>query len=374
MTDQIHGPRSWAPWFVPAGVGVALGLYLGAQLGSFDDNGGFFSASFGFLMTLIVVAGVGGIVGLVLAVVRSTRQFGLALLVVVVTAALALPIGSSIGAATLRPSPAREQQGTLEVAFSQPGLASTTVAATCGTIKGGGTIAGVRTVEPFRVGIDRVTLALNLAGTTPAIEIVANRFSAYSGTLSVAETDVESRTGHGTFAVDREMVVAGRSDPTRDGLGTPVVAAVIGSVSWQCTDVAEPTPDPRLPIEPGRGRVVLRGLVVIPACPTDALCPVLGDAEVGCPAATEPRLAASEVVVPWSDGRRARLRFEPGQNDATLTVEVSDGAPALTLRAPTTVFDVPAPNGYGFGLTATFVLPEGELGADVTWTCPFEGG
>jgi hypothetical protein len=380
MTVRAARRRSWLPWLVPATVGLVVGILLGARYVSLADKGlGFLSPAAEFALIVMLALGGAGILGFFLAIFRSTRPVGVTLLVALVTTVIGLPIGTTIGPHW---QPALEQQGTLEVAFTQPVMAPVTVPAICRTIKNGGTIAEVGTAEPLRVGVDRVTLSVRVGdpgsadvyARGSAIDITSNRWAFYRGPVPSPELGVESRTGHGSFTAKWDNLLGSVEVPGTIGLGTPVAPAVVGSVSWQCTTVASPTPNPASPLDLGNGgRIALHGIVELAACSSDVVCPALGRTEVACSAATETRFAVSDTVVPWTAGRRARLRFEPGQEDATLTVELSDGATPWVATTPTSIGEVWAV-GEGYGFTATFALPEGQLTADVTWTCPYRGG
>jgi hypothetical protein len=380
MTDRGARPTSRWPWLVPGAVGLAVGIVLGVRWVSFPEEGEFiFSPAAGFLMIVVLVLGGAGVLGLLLATFRSTRPIGVTLLVALATTVIGLPIGTTIGP---RPLPARQQQGTLEVAFSQPVMAPVTVPAICRTIKNGGTIAEVGTADPFRVGVDQVTLTVDVGdpgsadvyARGSAIEIASNRWAFYHGPVPSPELGIESRTGHGSFTAEWDNLLQSVEVPGTIGLGTPVAPAVVGSLSWQCTSDPAPTRDPASPLAAGSGgRIALHGIVELAACSSDDVCPALGRTDVACSAAPEARFAVSETVVPWPAGRRARLRFEPEQGDVTLTVELSDGATFEARRAATNVVEVPVPIGHGYGFTATFALPDGHLTADVTWACPNRG-
>ncbi len=352
-------------WLIPAGLGLLVGLAIGASAGYAESapGGGLFPKAFGQMVAGVAAIGGAGILGLILLVPERTRRAGGGLLVGAVGVALGWPLGMQVPGP--RWQPPREVTGEVIFELRSPTTGHLAGLATCTTEANGSRISMVDAPAIGSVGIDTLGLRLQL-GDSSVAELLVNEHNGYEGTLAVDEATADWHAGAATFVSQQAGIYR--------LAGAPPDAAVTGSITWRCGPATPGASVPTVAPEVVRlqGWFELHGLVEMPdPCPGDGPCAPYGLAAGICSADADLGTESIETKVPWLDGHEARLSLVPGRESATLSLQPDDGSPPETVSAPAQLERVELGGGETglFQLRADFVLGAGVLSLFVEWDC-----
>ena len=349
-------PAISLPTFGAVGLGVLAGWAVGAWYGYWDSAptaGSFYPPTFfPILAGGSLVVGL-PLIGVLLSRFARSRRAGRLAYVALAGVVSGMPIGILTGP---RYQPPQVLQGTVNLELVEPIGASLTAPGTCTTVANGNQVFAVEAPFLGMVGVDRLSLTTYLQ-PAPAIDILVNGTFAYAGSISLADTGIDGVTGHGSFTA-----AAGDSGVRLGGPSGGSTAA--GTVSWDCRRPAVGAPTLGVSPEP----VLLQGYFRLEGIVDAAEARATGV----CSREVDLRTDAIETVVPWVDGRQARLRITPGRDAATLTVTFGDGSAPETATAPATLVELVSGTEQFVStrrLDAAFELRDGRLAVFVEWAC-----
>ena len=356
------------PWatVIPLCLGLAAGVALGA-VDAFEASGpssGIFGPDMSGRLAIIAIVGGGGLLGLLLRPRRSTRNVGLALLLIAAGAMVGFVVGAAFGPRWQYP---RDLPGRVELHLTAPVDATLEAAAMCTTEDNGDTIVLLSADPLGEVGIDQLGVRLSLSVYQQEVTILVNQLYGYEGAVAVTDRGPDSTSGSASFADIRAGV-------SQIG-GTNEGASASGSIVWSCGSAspnatqstgATQTPGASgsaLPVRTDalQGFFTLHGIVEIEEARAQGTCSTAYDL----------RTNAIETVAPWTGGGRARLLLAPGPETSTLTVQPEDGSSPITVTAPSVLTELQAAAGSitDRRLTATFKFASGSLDLFVEWVC-----
>ena len=361
------------PWakLIPSALGLYFGASQGAEYGFLSGNPihmewgspelGTGLSAVGIVIGLVVV-------GLVLQASDSLGDLGIAMLIGAVGFVVGFFPGVAFGP---RWQLAQSFPGTVRVELAAPVGMAFDATALC-TIRDNDTNVGtIDVVSLGTAGVDRLTLNVAMFGdgtgaartdnTFPRVKLGVNTGFGYDGSAQLTEVAPDRRSGRGTLALQAGSTgrLGGQNGP----------ASLSGTISWDCSSEPGATPLPTQPPVVGdpslQGWFQLHGIVTVEQGQPGQEPPFPGQASGTCSVAYPLRTGLIETVVPWVDGKRARLGLIPTRDLATLTIDLGNGSPVETATARPTVTQ----RNNDRYLAAVFDLAAGRLELNVDWFC-----